>query len=150
MLDTTYLLPAFGVELDFDSAENITKVLDNITEIGSNVYLSDLSPLECFLKAFRLAEKVKSQAGKEAAKIGFLAVTKDPSAFTILSHSDEDIITEAFMIRNSHRDPFDCFIFATAKVLEATLVTEDDDAWKYVGSDKILSWKNLRKDLGIR
>ena len=144
MIDSTYLLPAFGVEIDFETAEGITRLLGELISKGSRIYISDLSPLECFLKAFALAEKERSAEGMSTARTGFLAVTRETSTFTTLPHRDEKILTEAFTIRSSHRDPFDCFIFATAKMLDAALVTEDDKAGRYVNPDNVLSWKKLR------
>lgn len=145
VLDSTYLLPAFGVDLELDSSETIVDTLDRIARSGSRLYVSDLSPLECFLKAFQIAEKMKIEEGKEAARVGILAVTGDSSAYAILTHYDEKILAGAFVIRNSHKDPFDCFIFGTAKAFEATLVTEDTGDAEHIGAEGTLSWKELKK-----
>jgi PIN domain nuclease of toxin-antitoxin system len=145
VLDSTYLLPAFGVELDFENSKRIRDTLDELANRGVKIYLSNLSPLECFLKAFSLAEKGKSEEGRKTAKLGLLAVSEDVSMFSSVSYSDEKIVEEATTIRKSHKDPFDCFIFATAKALDAILVTEDDSAPSYLDSGKVLSWKQLKK-----
>lgn len=150
VIDTTFLLPAFGVEIDTESSERIEAVISSLLEGGGprdRIFISDMSPLEAFLKAYRLAEKEKNEKGKNAAKLGFLAVTGASSVYTIVPHSDEGVFESAFEMRNSHSDPFDCFIFATAKVLGATLVTEDTVAEKFLGSNSVLSWNGLRKSL---
>ena len=147
VFDTTYLLPAFGVDVDVDTSKNIKLILNELADVrGVKLIISDLSPLEGFLKSFRLAEKMKNEEGEKAAKMGFLAVTKD-STFSIVSHSDERTFNGACEIRQNHRDPFDCFIFATARSINAPLVTEDIDAQKFLGKKKVLSWRNLKQYL---
>ncbi len=147
VFDTTVLLPAFGVEVDIDKSENIKQTLNELMNVHKiKLFLSDLSPLEGFLKSFRLAEKMKNEEGKKAARVGFLAVTRD-STFTIISHLEERTFNEAYEIRKKHRDPFDCFIFATAKSLDASLVTEDTNAKKFLDKERVLSWKDLKNRL---
>ena len=151
VLDTTFILPAFGVEIEIDSTESVQEKIREVRESQETpILISDLSPLESFLKAFRLAEKAKSEEGKKAAKTGFLAVTADTSTFRCISHSSPDIVRAAFEIRMTHNDPFDCFIFATAKVFGATLVTEDSNAIRYLGVEKVESWKNFKKTLSSK
>ncbi len=72
-------------------------------------------------------------------------MTESISSFNVVSYSDEKVIEEASLIRRSHKDPFDCFIFATAKALGATLVTEDNSAANYLGPGNALTWKSLKK-----
>lgn len=144
VLDSTYLLPAFGVDIG-EGSNIVPQIVDTMTKSAIKLFISDLTPLECFLKAFRIAERSKREEGKKSAKIGFIATTKDPS-ITIISHLDEDIIAEASLIRESHKDPFDCFIFATARVLQASLLTEDQSAEKYLPK-KIVSLADLKKML---
>lgn len=151
ILDTTFILPAFGVEIETDSTESVQ---ETILELSKNretpLLISDLSPLEGFLKAFRLAEKMKSAEGKIAAKTGFLAVTAETSTIKCITHSSPDIVNAAFEIRMTHSDPFDCFIFGTAKALGATLVTEDSNAVRYLGAEKVELWKNFKKTLSSK
>ena len=51
--------------------------------------------------------------------------------------------------RLSHKDPFDCFIFASAIALSVPLVTEDNDASKFLDEESILSWKQLKRAFRI-
>lgn len=148
VLDTTYILPAFGIEVDVDSTERIGATLGVLKEQGVTLHISDLSPLEGFVKAFRIAEKLGDEPGKKGAKIGFLAVTKDPLLLKV-NHSDEEILNAAYEIRITHTDPFDCFIFATAKVFSKTLLTEDRSAAHFLGRKNVLTWNDLRKSLGM-
>jgi predicted nucleic acid-binding protein len=145
VLDSTYLLPAFGVNIDVETSEAIVETIDLLKARGIGIFVSDLSPLECYLKAFSLAERAGTEEGRKAAVTGLLAVTGDSSKFVAVPYSDERVVREASEIKKSHKDPFDCFIFATAKALNAVLVTEDDSASKYVGGSNVQSWKRLGK-----
>lgn len=146
VLDTTYLMPAFGVQIGLDSSEKILSMLTLLVRTNEEpLFISDLTPLEGFLKAFRLAEKGKNEDGKMAAKAGFQSIIRNSSTFSCLPHSDERILDEACDIRATHNDPFDCFIFGTARVLNCTLLTEDNRAAQYLAEDRILSWKSFKE-----
>src|SRR5713101_3512846 len=119
------MLPVFGIDIGVDSASSIQETLSRLVEKGTVLYLSDLSPFEAFIKSYRIAEKLRDERGKEEAKLGLLFVVKGDWA-TRIDHNDDEIIEEAFNIRQKHSDPFDCFIFATAKVRRIPLVTEDN------------------------
>ncbi len=144
VLDTTYLMPAFGIDIEVDSSRVIEMTLGRLREREGRVYISDLSPFEAFIKSYRIAEKLKDNIGKETAKSGFLAISKEGWVNKV-DHKDEEIVEEAYKIREGHNDPFDCFIFATAKALSAPLVTEDRDALRFLEHDQVLSWADLKR-----
>lgn len=146
MLDTTYMLPVFGIDVGVDSSASIQATLSRLVEKGTVLYISDLSPFEAFVKAFRIAEKLKDERGKEEAKLGLLFVVRGDWA-TRVDHKDDEIIEEAFKIRLKHSDPFDCFIFATARVRKIPLVTEDRAAPQFIDDKLVMSWAGLKKSL---
>ncbi|TMI09502.1 PIN domain-containing protein [Candidatus Bathyarchaeota archaeon] len=146
MLDTSYMLPVFGVDVGIDSAASIQATLSRLVAKGTELYISDLSPFEAFIKSYRIAEKIRDERGKEEAKLGLLFVAKGGWA-TRIDHNDDEIIEEAFKVRLKHNDPFDCFIFATAKVRNIPLVTEDDSAPDFIGNGLVMTWAVLKKSL---
>jgi PIN domain nuclease of toxin-antitoxin system len=146
LLDTTYLLPVFGIDIGVDSASSIQETLSRLVETGTVLYISDLSPFEAFIKAYRIAEKLKDERGKQEAKLGLLFVARGDWA-TKVDHEDDEIIEEAFKIRLKHKDPFDCFIFATAQVRKVPLVTEDRAAPQFIGEGLVMNWAALKKSL---
>ncbi len=146
MLDTTYLLPLFGVDVNVDSSASIQATLGSLRDKGTTIYISDLSPFEAFIKSYRIAERMKDNAGKEEAKLGLVYLSKGGWALRV-DHHDEEIIEEAFKIRSRHNDPFDCFIFATSKSLKAPLVTEDESAEEFLGENHVLTWGKLKRSL---
>jgi PIN domain nuclease of toxin-antitoxin system len=146
LLDTTYLLPVFGIDIGVDSASSIQETLSRLVETGTVLYISDLSPFEAFIKAYRIAEKLKDERGKQEAKLGLLFVARG-DWITKIDHEDDEIIEEAFKIRLKHKDPFDCFIFATAQVRKVPLVTEDRVAPQFIGEGLVMNWAALKKSL---
>ena len=67
LLDTTYMLPVFGIDIGVDSASSIQETLSRLVEKGTVLFISDLSPFEAFIKSYRIAEKLKDERGKEEA-----------------------------------------------------------------------------------
>ena len=103
MLDTSYMLPVFGVDVGIDSAASIQATLSRLVAKGTELYISDLSPFEAFIKSYRIAEKIRDERGKEEAKLGLLFVAKGGWA-TRIDHNDDEIIEEAFKVRLKHND----------------------------------------------
>ena len=146
VLDTTYLLPVFGIDIDVDSSSTIQETLQRLRGKGVGLHISDLTPFEAFIKSYRISEKLRDDEGKEAARSGLVILARADWVSKV-DHKDDTVINEAFKVRLSHNDPFDCFIFATAKALEMPLVTEDDSASNFLDKDSILSWKELKRKL---
>ena len=146
MLDTTYMLPVFGIDIGVDSASSIQGTLSRLAEKGTTLCISDLSPFEAFIKAYRIAEKLKDERGKEEAKLGLLFVVRG-DWLSRIDHKEHEIIDEAFKIRQKHNDPFDCFIFATAKVQRIPLITEDRVAREFLDDKLVMTWAVLKKSL---
>lgn len=148
ILDTTYMLPVFGIDIGVDSSSSIQATLSRLAGKGTALCISDLSPFEAFIKAYRIAEKLKDDRGKEEAKLGLLSVVRG-DWLTRIDHNDHEIIEEAFKIRQNHNDPFDCFIFATAKAERIPLVTEDHAAQGFLDHRLLMTWAELKKNLKV-
>lgn len=122
--------------------------MSRLAERGTTLCISDLSPFEAFIKAYRIAEKLKDERGKEEAKLGLLFVARG-DWLTKIDHKDDEIIEEAFRIRQKHNDPFDCFIFATARANKIPLVTEDRAALEFLENRLVMTWAGLKKNLKL-
>ena len=144
VFDTTYFLPSFGVEVDVDSTENIRRAIRRFVSKGGSIVVSFMTPLEALLKACRIAEKQESSIGFLKARVGFEAMVSDPIV-KIVGYSDIAVLEEAVSIRRAHRDPFDCFIFATARAKSLPLLTEDEEAQQYVSH--VISWEEFKSKL---
>lgn len=139
-------MPVFGIDIGVDTASSIQAVLNRLVEKGTVLHISDLTPFEGFIKAYRIAEKLKDEHGKEEAKLGLLFIVRGDWLKRI-NHDDDEIIEEAFKIRQKHNDPFDCFIFATAKANRIPLVTEDHAAADFLEDRLHITWSELKKSL---
>src|SRR5437773_342869 len=64
-----------------------------------------------------------------------------------IDQKEHEIIEEAFKIRQKHNDPFDCFIFATARVQGIPLVTEDRIAREFLDDRLVMTWAGLKRNL---
>src|SRR5438094_9787117 len=148
MLDTTYMLPVFGIDIGVDSASSIQGTLSRLVEKGTTLCISDLSPFEAFIKAYRSAEKLKDERGKEEAKLGLLFVVRG-DWLSRIDHKDHEIIEEAFKVRQKHNDPFDCFRFTTTRVQEIPLVNEDRVARDFLDDRLVMTWAGLKKNLKV-
>src|SRR5260370_32026672 len=118
------MLAVFGIDIGVDSASSIQGTLSRLAEKGTTLCISDLSPFEAFIKAYRIAEKLKDERGKEEAKLGLLFVVRG-DWLSRIDHKDHEIIEEAFKIPQKHNAPFDSFIFATPKAQKIPLITDD-------------------------
>ncbi len=131
-----------------DSAAAIRDALELLLKRGIRLHVSDLTPFEAFVKSFRLAEKLRDEQGKQAAKSGFMILARADWVDKV-DHKDDTVIEAACRIRRDHNDPFDCFIFGTAKALSIPLVTEDQDASRFLGKESTLTWKELKRNFRI-
>ena len=131
-----------------DSAPAIRDALELLLKRGVRLHVSDLTPFEAFVKSFRVAEKLRDEEGKQAAKSGFIILAR-ADWLDKVDHKDDTVVEEAYRIRLDHNDPFDCFIFATAKALSIPLVTEDRDASKFLGKESTLTWKDLKQSFKL-
>ena len=131
-----------------DSAPAIRDALELLLKRGVRLHVSDLTPFEAFVKSFRVAEKLRDEEGKQAAKSGFIILAR-ANWLDKVDHKDDTVVEEAYRIRLDHNDPFDCFIFATAKALSIPLVTEDRDASKFLGKESTLTWKDLKRSFRL-
>ena len=131
-----------------DSALAIRDALERLLKRGVRLHVSDLTPFEAFVKSFRVAEKLRDEEGKQAAKSGFIILAR-ADWLDKVDHKDDTVVEEAYRIRLDHNDPFDCFIFATAKALSIPLVTEDQDASKFLDKESTLTWKDLKRSFRL-
>ncbi len=134
--------------MEVDSAPAIRDALELLVKRGVRLHVSDLTPFEAFVKSFRVAEKLRDEEGKQAAKSGFIILAR-ADWLDKVDHKDDTVVEEAYRIRLDHNDPFDCFIFATAKALSIPLVTEDQDASKFLSKESTLTWKELKRSFRL-
>ncbi len=120
LLDTTYLMPAIGVQVGGVPPD----VLSNLRAEGHETAASEVSLLEVAAKAGKLVKT--RRLGLARVELGLRAILEDP-ALEILSIRDERILSLAIRLRATLPDFLDCALLATATVDCEAFVTEDRD-----------------------
>jgi hypothetical protein len=123
LLDTTYLLPAIGIEVDLP--ENL---LEKMFSSKHSFIINELSLFELFGKASRL------MCGKEEAKERFYMGMKSilSSKIDIKPIFTLDTLPIVLKIKEKVKDLPNCPITATAMAYSDVMLTEDEDIPKEV------------------
>ena len=123
LLDTTYLLPAIGIEVDLPE-----DLLEKLFSSKHSFIINELSLFELFGKASRF------MSGEEKAKERFYTGMKSilSSKIDIKPVFTLDTLPVVLEIKEKVKDLPDCPIVATAMVYSDVMLTEDDDIPKVV------------------
>ncbi len=117
-LDSSYLLPIFGIGLKNIPNDIIVKLLNE----GHKLLISEISIFECIAKAAKLASS--GELSLERLIKGLLGVTYSQSLIKI-NIFDGDLIRIAATTRRFIGDFIDCIVLATAAMQADILLTED-------------------------
>ena len=132
-MDTTYLLPAVGIEVDL-----LETLLEQLFSSDHSFIINELSLFELFGKASRF------MAGKEQAKERFYTGMKSilSSKIDIKPVFTLDTVPVVREVHERLKDLPDCPIVATAKVYSDVMLTEAKDIPKLVDF-KVLDLKEF-------
>lgn len=148
ILDTTYVLPLFGVKIDLHD-----KFIDEIKEL----YLNNLKnysiiiPSVCLIEVmYKLNREFRSTKNQEIFKRYsnvLPSITKHDSITIFNPYLDQLSSNYALMLRQKgHSDLMDCLIASTAWRFESTLISEDSTLKRLILSlepkyqVKIINW----------
>lgn len=153
LLDTTYVLPLFGIDL----GEKLEKELREFFKNGrkeDKIFLSESSLLEVLYKLNREYRKQKKKVILDRYPLVFPSILNFEFLTLVNSILDPQIIENANVLRRSgHTDFLDCIIAGTALKLGSTLVTEDRELISKLKqveefeSLKTSSWKNYWQEM---
>ena len=135
ILDTTYVLPLFGVQIDIsptflDEVKSIWKT----GLIGYQLYLPSPCLIEVIYKLNREFRKNKRSEALDRYSLVLPTVIRSKVVEISQSFLNPTICKTALNIRKAgHRDLMDCMIGATATSLRGLLITEDDELGKIMG-----------------
>ncbi len=126
VIDTTYILPLFGVRAGLESFEEVfPKFLSSF-----EVYYSPLSLVEAKWIVLRLARRLSYEVRGRLLheyRLGLDTLLYDSRLKqTVITNSDIEEIADKLLDLGVH-DYFDRMIYATACYYRAVLLTEDDD-----------------------
>lgn len=114
ILDTTYLLPLAGIEIDRDLLKALLEGRARLKM--EEIVVSLISIFELQAKAAKLNVKVK---------VVNRAINAIVDSFKVVPFHDPEVVKTSFELRKHITDYVDCILLATAIVLKDNLVTED-------------------------
>ncbi len=129
LLDTTFLLPALGIEVE----EEAMKVIPLFRSL--EVYYLEVALLEAMWKITKIVDKRKYQrvkVGIEAIRNTYELIEPPPTAY----------IEALEIYRKGHRDYIDAIHYASAKALKMAWLTIDRDFIRFL-EDNGYSVKNV-------
>ncbi|MHA1916765.1 MAG: PIN domain-containing protein [Candidatus Ranarchaeia archaeon] len=140
LLDTTYILPFFGINVEIKNIKNDLKKI--ITKLPDSLVVTSCSLIEGKWKTLQAYKKTRKN---EYLTRGNLALEgfKTNRYFKILNPwivpNATKFADELFQL--GHVDYMDCWIAGTAKAENANLVTEDKQLKQLI--KKIPNWKKM-------
>ena len=147
LLDTTYLLPVFGIDVGLQDFSNLfPRLLDKYS-----VMYNPVSIVEAKRIVLRLSrgDPSRKELLLKAYRLGLRALLSDRRLKqTGLTNPDVEEIADELLLKAGVKDYFDRVIFATAAQQGAILLTEDEELMK-IGltgvprPKEVISWEKL-------
>ena len=150
-LDTSYLLPVFGVKLEYRDFEIVfARLHERFT-----VMYSPISLVEVKLVILKHSRKSPDQRDRlfQSFRRGLLSLEGDARIHSsVLTNDRIEELSDALLVRLNVSDYFDRQIYSTAAISESLLLTEDESlhglqkkARDLPKPKAIMRWKDLLK-----
>ncbi len=150
LLDTSYLLPVFGVKLEYRDFELVFSRLHQRYALRYN----PVSLIEAKWILLKHSKRVPSQrdALLRAYRKGLLSLGKDPRfQSSILTSDPIEELSDTLLTQLNVTDYFDRQIYSTAANLRSVLLTENEalhelfnkSDGRFPKPKQIIKWKNL-------
>jgi hypothetical protein len=148
LLDTTYLLPAFGVAVRLKGfEERFPKLLERYSVSYNPISLVEAKWIVLKLARERAADR---DSLLERYRLGLSVVLEDERlAQSSLTNEAVERVADWLLVESGAKDYFDRTIYATACASDSVLLTEDEELRALKGSkaaprpSDILAWKDL-------
>jgi hypothetical protein len=148
LLDTTYLLPAFGVQMQLEGfEERFPKVLKTYS-----VSYNPISLVEAKWVILRLGRKRAADRGEliERYRLGLKVLLADERLKqTSLTSEAVERVADGLLVDNGTKDYFDRTIYGTACASNSLLLTEDEELHALKTTDStprpsdVVAWRDL-------
>ncbi len=136
LLDSTYLLPMFGVEVKGVSNEVMLKLRDLALRGLIEIYYSPISLIEVISKIAR--EAVRRGKGLKPEEVGATIKIIEESRYLKPIHPNPQAYALAYKMKLiGHNDIIDNLLYATATVHGLTFITMDRDLKNFTQHRKI-------------
>lgn len=123
LVDTTFLLPALGVEVE-EEAEEVIPLFRKI-----DVYYLEVGVLEAIWKIL----KIIGLENFERVRIGLEAIRK---TYILAYPPAEAYISAVEIYKRGHKDYIDALYYATAKVLNLKFLTIDEEFIEFLENNE--------------
>jgi len=144
VLDTTYLLPIFGIGVGLEGFDELFPEL--LSEYA--VLYNPVSLVEAKWIVLKLAKREPQKRDKllERFRIGLEALLSDERlSQTELTNPNVEEVADLLLTRAGVADYFDRLIYATAASRESVLLTEDEELAKAAQRGDLLAPKRVIK-----
>ncbi len=150
ILDTTYVLPLFGIKMDLspDFQEKIKLLWKNGLK-GHKVYLPSTCLIETVFKLLNEYKKKEDFSILERYQLILPTVLNSPIKIFNPELNPKASLIASIIRHSGHSDFMDCWIAGTAVVLNGILLTEDNELEKVLSgipetkSIIVWSWNTL-------
>ncbi len=154
LIDTTYLLPVFGVSTGLENYEQLFPMLLN----KYSVLYNPISTVEAKWIILKLARReARGQRLLTRFREGLKALLSDKRlSQSVLTNHEIEEIADILLVKEEVKDYFDRLIYATAAHHNAILLTEDKKLLRITRQGnlpkpkKALNWSELAKELRHR
>lgn len=154
LLDTTYVLPLFGIEISLD--DSFREEIKQLWKNGVNnykIYLSSASIIESVYKLNREYRNLKDSEILDRYHTILPTIIRSKIVKIIDPFLNPVIAETSMKIREyGHKDLMDCWIAASAIQINAIFLTEDKELRTLLNKypklkiNKIIDWKMLRRE----
>ncbi|MHA1278587.1 MAG: PIN domain-containing protein [Candidatus Helarchaeota archaeon] len=150
ILDTTYVLPLFGIKIKLSQEfQNDIELLWKKGIIGYDVYLPSTCLIETFFKLLNEYKTKKDFNILQRYQMILPTVLNSPIKIFNPELSPKASLIASIIRHSGHLDIMDCWIAGVATVLQGILLTEDKELEKVLQgipetkSIRIWSWNTL-------
>jgi len=130
LLDTTYLLPVAGIQLQRVEKDALRRARTS----GHQLFISEISLFELAAKGAKLAKNRLADRERLAQAVQSLVLDESLGKVKVY---DEEVLSLAIDLRQHHSDFVDCLILASAVSSCEVLVTEDE---LLTGNDDLMAF----------
>ncbi len=129
LLDTSFLLPSLGIEVE----QSVTEALSKLNDGKIKLFYSDLSLLECSWMAIKQIKKGNYQDA--IYRKGLLSITKT-GYYDMVPTDANDYLVALRFYQNGHTDMIDNLLYATALSNQCQFLTIDEQLGRFIKAKK--------------
>jgi len=130
LLDTSFLLPTLGIEVE----KEVMRALSKIDHEQTQLFYSDWSLLESSWVAIRLIKQKRYQ--EPVYRRGLLSITKT-HVYEAIAMSPDDYLIALRFFQKGHPDMIDNLLYAAAIRNQSQFLTIDEELSCFVTKNKI-------------